>query len=314
MTKRLLFGIPICLIVVWITWTQILVGVRGSEEEAVSAEAAATQAEASALQPPVFADTSGYEPILAEYERLPMGVRWGSEEQAHRWMLQWAVDRLEPCVSVTGLSLKAEGPKYPESGDWAAFSISVDLAPMDRESGRLIFSNLREQAASGQGMRLVSFEWVSSPSEMRLSDPDTEGEDVNGQSNQEGEGTAGTDDDAREDEWHWDCVENRQVEGLLNIEGDPACKLERVIPDPDRSLLAALRPERFINPPEELREPPPQPAPVVALGSGDAAGDEAGDAAAVGDWGCVSLVWTYEQIVRLPPLEVDEATESADAA
>lgn len=311
MIKRLLFGVPLGLLVVWFTWTQILEGVRGTEEEAVSAESAATQAENSAMQPPVLADTSGYEPTLAEYEQLPMGLRWGSDEQAHRWMLQWAVDNLEPCATVTGLTLTADGPEYPETGDWAVFSISVEVAPMDRESGRLVFSDLREDAASGRGMRLTSFEWTSSSSEKRASDPDAEREDVGEQGDLTGDSLPESADGGGDQEWHWDCVENRQVKGLLNSEGEPACKLERVVPDPDRTLLAALRPERFINPPEELRSPPPKPDPVVTVGSDDAA-----DGADVveEDWGCVSMAWTYEQVVRLPPLEDDEAAESSDAA
>ena len=305
MIKRLLFGISLGLLVVWFTWTQVLDGVRGSEEEAVSAESAASQVETSAMQPPVLADTSGYESILAEYGRLPMGERWASDEQAHRWMLRWAVDNLEPCVAVTGLTLTADGPEYPETGDWAVFSISVEVAPMDRESGRLIFSRLREQASSGRGMRLTSFEWASSSSEMRARDPDGGIGEVDSQDDNPSDSTAG------EQEWHWDCVASEQVDGLLDSADEPACKLERVVSDPERSLLAALRPERFINPPDELRAPPPKPVPVVVLGLDDEAD---GEGVVEEDWGCVSMAWTYEQVVRLPPLEGDGAARSADAA
>ena len=300
MLKKLLLGVPLVVLILYLTWNVLLSGVRGSEQDAVTAESDANQLESQAVAGYVAIDTSAYDELKEQYDLFPLAPRWGdpsvaaTEEKAQRWLLDWASKQLKECMKITDLTLSVSSPMYAENGDWFTVSVSVEIPPIDRESARLFFADLRKQAISQNGMRLTSFEWGSLSSEIRPLDP----EDNNA--------TEG-DEAAQSDDFFWDCAsgEAKGATDLLPGQKTYPCRLHGVIDDPDRAQLRALRPERFTS--IELQRPS-RPSPRIELE--DENETEVDEDAVAEDWACVSLKWSYEQVIRFEDERSEQEGES----
>ncbi len=170
-----LIGGGVYLLVLWLLWAQVFSGMRGDPAEADAAETAADAADAQKSVSGEIRDAERDELTRTAWARLPEAPNWDEwqdAEGASRWILGNIRSILPAQFIGPGTSIQIVVPE-PAGSESLHAEFEVSLAPpsMDRDSSRLLFRWLREEARA-EGIEMTGFTWSPQPAASEEEDED----------------------------------------------------------------------------------------------------------------------------------------------